>query len=326
MCQVSVVIPLFNEEAEVERAIESVVAQTFREFEIVVVDDGSTDRGPEIVRQVGDPRIRMVRQENAGVSAARNRGIAEARADLIAFLDADDQWMPEFLETILGLRQTYPQCSVFATHYLFADGPGCFTRPILRGMPGDRWQGVLEDYFAVAAKSDCPLWTSAVSANKGALQSVDGFPVGVASGEDLLTWAKLALKYKIAYTTRPCSLFWRPRLASDTLPRHPEVPDVVGQQLRSLLEMVPASQKADFRKYQALWHKMRASKFIAFGERREALREIRNTIKANGITGKLALYACFGVLPRGLSTRTFNTAHRVLRALRNRWRRDVTEA
>ena len=89
---ISVVIPLYNKEKYIKRAIESVLNQTFQKFEIIVVNDGSTDKSAEIVQNIKDPRIRLINQKNAGVSAARNRGIQEAKYEYIAFLDADDFW------------------------------------------------------------------------------------------------------------------------------------------------------------------------------------------------------------------------------------------
>jgi glycosyltransferase involved in cell wall biosynthesis len=97
MSAVSVVIPLYQTERYIAVAVESVLAQTFRNFEVIVVDDGSTDRGPDVVRGFNDPRIRLVSQENRGLAGARNTGIREASAPLIAFLDADDVWHPEKL-------------------------------------------------------------------------------------------------------------------------------------------------------------------------------------------------------------------------------------
>ena len=88
----SVVIPLYNKELSIINTIQSVLDQTFQNFEIVVVNDGSTDRSVEMVEQFNDPRIRIINKSNGGVSSARNRGIQEAKYELVAFLDADDFW------------------------------------------------------------------------------------------------------------------------------------------------------------------------------------------------------------------------------------------
>lgn len=106
---ISVVIPLYNKERQIANTLHTVFAQTFTDYEIVIVDDGSTDRSAEIVAAMHDKRIRLIRQKNAGVSAARNRGISEARGEFIALLDADDEWKPDYLATQMHLAETYPQ-------------------------------------------------------------------------------------------------------------------------------------------------------------------------------------------------------------------------
>jgi glycosyltransferase involved in cell wall biosynthesis len=195
---VSVVIPLYNKARHVRRAINSVLNQTFQDFEVIVVDDGSTDGGGEVVRQMADPRIRLIVQDNAGVSAARNRGILEAKSDLIAFLDADDEWLPCFLETVLGLRARHPGAGIYATAYRYCHG-GNLWQPAFAHCCELPEGGLLNDYFRAALGAQ-PVWASAVMFPKHILQTVDGFPVGVARGEDLCVMARIALRYPVAWS------------------------------------------------------------------------------------------------------------------------------
>src|SRR5262249_38507394 len=115
--QFSVVVPLYNKARYISRCLDSIRAQTYPDFEIIVVNDGSTDGGESIVRGYGDARIRLVSQQNAGPGPARNRGIAEARGDWIAMLDSDDEWDPRYLELGVKLLESYPAgvaCITFA--------------------------------------------------------------------------------------------------------------------------------------------------------------------------------------------------------------------
>jgi glycosyltransferase involved in cell wall biosynthesis len=102
---VSVVIPLYNKGKYIERALSSVLAQTFPPLEIIVIDDGSTDDGPEKVLNFNHEKITLIRQENKGPGAARNAGLAMAKGKYISFLDADDEWLPSFIETGISLLE-----------------------------------------------------------------------------------------------------------------------------------------------------------------------------------------------------------------------------
>jgi Glycosyl transferase family 2 len=101
--RVSVVVPLYNKERWIRRALDSISAQNFTDFELLVVDDGSSDGGPQMVSKYADSRFRLIMQANAGPGAARNRGIAEAKGEFVAFLDADDEWLPNHLENSVGI-------------------------------------------------------------------------------------------------------------------------------------------------------------------------------------------------------------------------------
>jgi glycosyltransferase involved in cell wall biosynthesis len=125
--RVSVVIPLYNKALYVERAIRSVLAQETTADEIIVVDDGSTDAGPEIIRGIAHPRIRLIVQKNAGPGAARNRGVEASTCDFVAFLDADDEWLPDFLSVMTRYFEADPALAVACCGYI-DDPPGYFRR------------------------------------------------------------------------------------------------------------------------------------------------------------------------------------------------------
>jgi len=305
---ISVVIPLYNKEREVNRAIKSVLNQTVKDFELIVVNDGSTDRSAEVVHALNDPRIRIINQENGGVSAARNRGVKEARSELVAFLDADDEWKPHFLETILQLQRNYPSCSVFATNYLRRNMDGSVTPPIIRGLPRSSWEGILRKYFKIASKSDPPIWSSAVAVTKTSIASIGGYPLGVTYGEDLLTWAKLAIKYNIAYSTHPCSIFSVPMDIQDRPGRYDNLTDTVGEELEKLMEEAESEEIEGLKEYAAAWHKMRASIFLKLGKREIAFREIRKAISLSKMNRTLFLYALIALMPRKMSMMSMKLA------------------
>lgn len=271
----SIVMPLYDKERDVLRAIDSVRAQTVVDWELVVVNDGSTDRGPELVRSIADPRIRLIDQENGGVSAARNRGIQEARAELIAFLDADDEWNPDFLETILGLRDRYPGCTVYATHYRIRKPDGDSYEARIHGLPCGFTEGELRNYFCVAACSDPPLWTSAVAVKRQTISGVGGFPIGIASGEDLLTWARIAVNSRIAYSTRTCATFYM-----SGIDRVPAEPDIVGTELAALDAAHP--EIPYLHQYIALWHRMRMVMFLRRGDKDKSRIAFRQMARYSG--------------------------------------------
>ena len=303
---ISVVIPLYNKEKQVGRTLESVLAQTFRDFEVVIVDDGSTDGSAEVVKTFDDPRIRLIHQANAGVSAARNRGIDAARYDYIALLDADDLWEPEYLATQVNLIKKYPECDVFATDYVMQKEHGERINTIINKLPFKTESGILTNYFEVAACSNPPLWTSSSIISKNAIISVGGFPICIKVGEDLLTWARLACRFKIAYNRTPLATFNIEGYGFAEKPkREPEEPDIVGKELMALAKEFNTPH---IKEYIALWFKMRSSVYLRLRQNRKSIKEALRGLRFNPYNKKLYAYILLNVLPDRLKNRIINHA------------------
>lgn len=292
---ISVVIPLYNKEQSIASTLQTVLNQTYQDFEIVIVDDGSTDHSVEEVTKVLNPRIRLIHQENAGVSAARNRGIEEAKGEYIAFLDADDEWKPDYLKTQYELTQKYPECSVFACNYEFKDTQGKVTPTIIRKLPFKGKNGILSNYFEVASCSHPPICSISIMVKKNAIQSIGGFPIGIKSGEDLLTWARLAVNGKIAYAKQAYAVFNVEGYSISEKPKRiPAEQDIVGQELKALLKAHPSK---GLRLYNALWHKMRSSIYLRLKMRKKSIREALISIRYNPLNYKLYIYIVLNLLP-----------------------------
>ncbi len=295
---ISVVIPLYNKERRVANTLRTVLSQTYQDFEIVIINDGSTDGSIAEVEKFSEPRIRLITQPNAGVSAARNRGIEEAHGEHIALLDADDEWHPDYLATQASLVREYSECCVFAVNYKFMNPNGTETSTIIRNLPFTGEHGILSNYFEVASASHPPLWTSAVVVRKTAIQSIGGFPVGIKSGEDLLTWARLACRYEIAYSTTPLATFNVEGYDVREKPKRvPAENDIVGAELEKLAEKF---HPAGIRKYISHWLKMRSSVYMRLGMRRESISEAWTGLRFNPANYKLLAFIALNLLPSKL--------------------------
>jgi glycosyltransferase involved in cell wall biosynthesis len=202
----SVIIPVFNKGPYVSKAIESVLEQTFRDFELIVVDDGSTDDSLSIVRFVLDSCVipyQLIHQKNAGVSTTRNNGVAVSHGEYICFLDADDWWAPSFLEKMDELISDFPDAGVYGTNYYYVKNGRqsvCVTTAKT---------GYINYCGVYAEKRQMPLWTGAVCVPRTIFEEFSGFRPHLSLGEDFDLWIRIALKYKVAFLNEPHSFYYQ---------------------------------------------------------------------------------------------------------------------
>ena len=186
----SVVIPLYNKELSIQRTIQSVLAQTYQNFEIIVVDDGSTDSSAEQVKKIRDSRIKLIQQKNQGVSAARNLGIKAAKYEWIALLDGDDTWRPIHLQEVIDMMDIFPQKKVYATSYELSNNEKVF-----RHTPSSNIY-IVDRYFKQAIK-EYIIWTSIVVIHKECFENIGYFNPLFNRGEDIEMWDRLGKNYEI---------------------------------------------------------------------------------------------------------------------------------
>ena len=232
----SVIIPLYNKAPYIRKALESVLAQTYTDYELIIVDDGSTDGSAEIAeaflheairlqgnkakgKEKGEADIqastpytlhftptdassppRLIRQANSGVSAARNAGVAQAHAEYIAFLDADDWWEPPYLERMAQLIIDYPDAGLYACNYVYYK-PG--KTHVALNIP----TGYINYPKAYYESDAMPIWTGAAMIPRNVYDEMGGFPLGIKLGEDFLLWSKIALRYPLAFLNEPLAWY-----------------------------------------------------------------------------------------------------------------------
>lgn len=201
---ISVVIPLYNKENSIATTINSVLIQTFYDFEIVVVDDGSTDNSALVVEKLCDRyrNIHLIKKHNGGVSSARNTGIRESKGEYIAFLDADDLWHPDYLFELNSLIQKFPDVGIYELGYKQIQKEEFLTltheensENIPYGIVSNPW-----DEHAV-------FWTGSSSSSKAALIEVGLFDERISHGEDLDMWYRLLL-YKGGAFSKRCLAYY----------------------------------------------------------------------------------------------------------------------
>lgn len=205
----SVVVPLYNKAPYVRKALDSIVSQTFRDWELIIVDDGSTDGSAAIceeylstlytIHRTPLENIRIISQPNSGVAKARNVGVENSSAPFVCFLDADDWWESEYLEEMDKLIAEYPDAGIYAANYIYYKlGKTHVALNLARGYM---------NYPDAYLHGEMPIWTGATCMPRRVFDEMGGFPVGIKLGEDFLLWAKTALKYPVAFCEKPLAYY-----------------------------------------------------------------------------------------------------------------------
>jgi glycosyltransferase involved in cell wall biosynthesis len=198
MPSVSVVIPAYNAERFLAAAIESVLAQTFADLEVIVVDDGSTDGTASVVESYGQ-RVTYIRQANSGVAAARNRGIAASTGAYVGFLDADDTWLPHKLDRQLSALREHPTHHACYSSFLVVD----LRLEPLRVQPSPRSGPLLEDLLLIGNVVGCPT----VICERALFERAGGFDPELSQCADWDMWIRLGLLTDMLYLDEPLASY-----------------------------------------------------------------------------------------------------------------------
>ena len=205
----SVIIPLYNKEDHIVETIQSILLQSYSDFEIIVVNDGSTDKSMTQLSSITDNRIKVFDRTNHGVSQTRNFGMKQATGDYIAFMDADDHWTPNHLEDLFTLISNYPDCGLFCTNYYFDYGNNFHVKTKFSSLPkSESWSGIIPDFFEASSVYRIA-WTSAVAIPKRILNTVGYFDenITLGAGEDTDYWSRIALEYPVAFTKKVSAVY-----------------------------------------------------------------------------------------------------------------------
>lgn len=192
---ISIVIPLFNKQDSILKTLKSVLNQDFEEYEIIIINDGSTDKSADLLQVIKDRRIKIIHKDNGGVCSARNRGIKEASSEYIALLDADDIWEPEYLAEQLKLISDFPDAAMWGL------GFDHLSNDRLEGLdhvlPAG-FRGYVKNYFSIKRKSDI-FCSSSVVIRKGIFNTIGYFDTRIKYSEDIDMWYRIILNYPVVF-------------------------------------------------------------------------------------------------------------------------------
>ncbi len=304
--KISIIIPLYNREKTIERAIRSVFKQNFsKEYEIIIIDDGSTDDSVSLVNSLRSSKIRLIQQENSGVSAARNRGIREAKSALIAFLDSDDEWKPCFLSIIWRMTKNFPEAGAYATGYYLKYPDGNTVQAQIKTSITEKNGGILEDYFACVSSGNGPIFASAVCIPKKVFKNLGGFPEQTSLNEDLQMWIKIALTYPIAFSPLPAAIYYKDTVNSSCRNIVPKRSDMIfADTINTAINdsLLRGKEATSARRYVNTWAIRNSFKDLIAGNKTQA-REILSLVTPFTLKDHVQLFimTLMSILPSSLT-------------------------
>jgi glycosyltransferase involved in cell wall biosynthesis len=305
----SIVIPLYNKAHSIAGTVASVLSQRLSDFELLIVDDGSTDGSAQVVEEIQDHRIRLVKRENGGVSAARNTGIRLAAAEHITFLDADDLWLPDFLEDMRALTRDCPEAGIYGAAYWHQVQGDRYLED--NGLPAE-FRGYIPSYFEQALRH-LLFWTSAVVVKKTALQQSGMFDEGIRFGEDLDVWFRLALDHRAAFYNKPLAIYNKDAENRAMRRKQPYTTNLVAH----LAKFKPYEEThADFRKFINRFRCIQLYElFHAAGVTPELIRTFLDSIERRELPWKFRVLLR---LPIGVQNQVLRGWHAVFTAVKDK--------
>lgn len=197
----SVIVPLYNKAPYVEKALGSILNQTYADYELIVIDDGSTDDSLAVARRVlNGTKAIIISQKNTGVSVARNNGVAASTGDFLCFLDADDWWENDFLEKMSSFIDEFPDAKLYSSNYFYVKNARSSVRVNIQ-------TGYYNYFKEYSQNLNMPAWTGATCISRTVFEELSGFKPFLKLGEDFDLWLRVALTYKTAFLNIPLASY-----------------------------------------------------------------------------------------------------------------------
>lgn len=273
----SVVIPAFNAEKFIARSIQSVLNQTYKDFELIIIDDGSKDGTKQKISEFQNAKIKYFYQENAGVSAARNRGIQASSHDYVCFLDADDEWMSDHLDVLASLIEKYNGCGLYVTGYDLRLNNGETihkSQQILKKISDEDFAS--DDGFDILNRNGYFLNTNTVCIKREVFKNVGLFVEGVKNGEDDDMWFRIFSYYPLAVSKKITTTY--DRSGCGATGQREVFESTFLERVDGLLESseVPEHRKKSLIVWRERHNLSQARKYILAGEKKKAAHIFRD--------------------------------------------------